>query len=214
MDKNIITIEDMKLIVKNITEIMETEKDYLCNLDSKLGDGDIGLSMSKGFQAVNQYLKEFSKNDMGELFIKSGFIIADKAPSTIGVLVGSSFMQGGKTVKGKSALTNKDLSNLFKSMNEGIERRGKAKQGDKTILDSMIPASETFADCIEKGESLNIAIEEACKRAKSGMINTINMQSNFGRASRYLENSIGFQDPGATVGYLLYKGFNKALREL
>src|SRR5699024_11318210 len=101
MDKNIITIEDMKLIVKNITEIMETEKDYLCNLDSKLGDGDIGLSMSKGFQAVNQYLKEFSKNDMGELFIKSGFIIADKAPSTIGVLVGSSFMQGGKTVKGK-----------------------------------------------------------------------------------------------------------------
>src|SRR5699024_6339003 len=92
--------------------------------------------------------------------------------------------------------------------------RGNAKQGDKTILDAMIPASKTFSECVEKGEFLNIAIEKACKSAENGMNDTIRLQSKFGRASRYLEDSIGLQDPGATVGYLLYKGFKNSLIKL
>jgi len=214
MTEQTITVNNLKLVIQEIANIMGENKTYLCNLDSKLGDGDIGLSMSKGFQYLSENLEELNQHDIGGSFIKSGLIIADKAPSTIGALVGSAFMEGGKSIKGKSEITSKELAIFFNSMNHGIKQRGNAKQGDKTILDAMIPASKTFSECVEKGEFLNIAIEKACKSAENGMNDTIRLQSKFGRASRYLEDSIGLQDPGATVGYLLYKGFKNSLIKL
>lgn len=203
-----IQIDDMKHIFAKICSIMEENKEMLCRLDAELGDGDIGLTMAKGFSAVHQQLVEYDGNDIGDMLIKGGFVMAEKAASTMGTLMASALMEGGKTIKGYFELDLDGVYHMLKGMVRGLKKRGKAEIGDKTILDALIPAVQAIEIERTKGSSLCEAISEAYQAADAGMKKTVNMQSRHGRAARYLEQSIGKQDPGATVGALLIKGFD------
>lgn len=199
---------DIKNILTVIKDIMEENKDYLCELDGALGDGDIGLTVSKGFRAIVTEVEQLDASDIGLILKKCGFTLAESVPSTIGTILASSLIQAGNALKGKEALDTNDFAILLGGMIEGIKKRGKASVGDKTILDSLHPAWQSLKVDGEKGDvALEESLARAYKVAQDGAEQTKQMQSVHGRAQRYNENSIGHQDPGATVGALIVKGF-------
>jgi len=209
----ILTVKDVKDIFKEIGTLMEQHKEYLCQLDGALGDGDIGITMNTGFSSVNASLENEDSTDLGELFVTAGTVMSDKAPSTMGTLLAFGFLRVGQTLNGVKHLDGKNIVVLFEGIANEIMLRGKAKVGDKTILDSLVPGLEAFQREIEKDEqNLLAAITIAYETSNKGMEETVHMQSNKGRAARYLENSVGKQDPGATVGKLIFEGFYETIR--
>jgi dihydroxyacetone kinase-like protein len=205
--KEIIRKEDIIQILEEISKIMDEKKDELCKLDGALGDGDIGLTMSKGFKAIVSNIPHIPDEDIGGLFTKSALVMGEAAASTMGTLVSTALLRGGKVLTGKNELSNEDLIVFVEAMINGISDRGKAKVGDKTILDSLVPAAEAMVLANNNKTSLKELMNKAYEAAESGVENTVSMQSKHGRAGRYLERSIGLQDPGATVGALIFKGF-------
>lgn len=201
-----LTVQDIIGVFGEVSLLMDENKDYLCELDGAIGDGDIGLTMSRGFQSIKEYADSEEFGDIGSLLLQSGMTLADSAPSTMGTLFASGFIKAGKVAKGKTELYLEDLRDVLKEIEVGIMDRGKAKVGDKTILDALSPATISLEQSITNNEKMNEAIEKAYHAAVKGMNDTANMQSQHGRAGRYLEKSIGKIDPGATVGALFYKG--------
>ncbi|KIL36059.1 dihydroxyacetone kinase [Cohnella kolymensis] len=200
-------MNDLKNILKEISTIMDENKDYLCKLDGALGDGDIGLTMSKGFKAVIQNLPQTPDDNIGVMLMNSAVVMGETVASTMGTLMATALIRGGKVTQGKTELSVEDLLNMITAMVQALMDRGKAKAGDKTVLDSFIPAMDAVEEALNQGKTMKEALNDAFAAAENGAKRTIDMQSRHGRAGRYLERSIGLQDPGATVGALFFKGF-------
>lgn len=212
--KNKLTIQDIVGMFGEISSIMEENRDYLCELDGAIGDGDIGLTMSRGFKTIKEYMAENKFDEIGSLLLQSGIKFAESAPSTMGTLMASGLMKAGMAAKGKTELDLKDFYEVLKGMESGIMDRGRANAGDKTVLDSLIPATSSLEQSITENDRLPVAIEKAYHAAVKGMNDTKDMQAKHGRAGRYLEKSIGKIDPGATVGALFYQGMHQYMESV
>jgi dihydroxyacetone kinase-like protein len=197
--------DDIIKILQNLKQLFNDNRDYLVELDARMGDGDLGLTMSKAFTAVYDELRETAETDVGKILMKAGMLMAKAAPSTMGTLMGTGFMRGGKAVSGKAELTTGDLSEFFQAFVTGIMERGKAKPGDKTIIDSLKPAADTLMKL--KGEDVVSALQEALRSSQKGLESTKDMVAQHGRMAYYKEQSKGQEDPGATAGVILIKGF-------
>lgn len=201
-------IEDVKKTFESIKEVILKNKDYLIELDSAMGDGDLGLTMSTGFTAIVDELPKISETDIGAAVMKLGMVMANAVPSTMGTLVATAIMRAGKVVKGSEEITLKEMIDMGDAAIEGIMQRGKSKRGEKTILDALFPGVEGLKSVYENNGDLKAAAKAAYDGAAKGAAETKNMKSIHGRAGWYAEKSIGHQDPGATVGMLLFEGIN------
>lgn len=122
---------------------------------------------------------------------------ANKAgSSSFGTLLATAFMRGGKAVAGKSALTDADLVAMFAAADAGVQERGKAQPGDKTVIDAMHPAAVAFAAAVDAGQSLRAAGEAALTAAETGRDSVTPLRSKIGRASWVGERTEGKVDPG------------------
>jgi phosphoenolpyruvate---glycerone phosphotransferase subunit DhaL len=211
MNKEFLDTQDFIGILTEIQKIMAENRDFLCQLDGELGDGDLGLTMSKGFEAIVRNLPE-GEEDVGKLLVTSGLTMADSASSTMGTLLASALIQAGKASNGKSHIYVKDLLDIVQSMEQAIMKRGKSRIGEKTILDAIGPAREAIEQAHQDGDSLDIAILKAYVAAEAGTENTKKLMARQGRAARYLDRSIGQQDPGATAACFLFQGFLKYIQ--
>lgn len=207
-----IEISDVKRLLSKLSSVMHSNRDYLIDLDSKMGDGDLGLTMDAAFLAASDFAENYNEKDAGMLFMKVGMEMAKAAPSTMGTLVGTGFMRGGKAVKGKSELVLSDLVLFWEAFVKGIMERGKAKPGDKTILDSLYPAMIVLKEESEKGEQLYAAFVKASSVAKEGVEKAKTMIAQFGRAAYYQEKSAEFIDPGTVVGQILVETFAESFK--
>ena len=124
---------------------------------------------------------------------------------TSGPLLGTFFLRAGAACADKSELAPADVVALFQAGVEGIQQRGKAVLGDKTMLDALLPALEAMRHALENGSGLAEILERGAAAAEAGMRATITMQARKGRASYLGARSIGHQDAGATAAYLLLK---------
>jgi dihydroxyacetone kinase-like protein len=118
---------DLREIFSKIKDIMNENKDFLFKLDSAMGDGDLGLTMSKGFAKVDEALKEFNEEKIGKIFIKAGMVLAEVSPSTMGTLIADGLIKGGMPLKDKTEIGLLDLSSFFSEFIERIIIIGKAK---------------------------------------------------------------------------------------
>jgi phosphoenolpyruvate---glycerone phosphotransferase subunit DhaL len=202
-----LTERDIKGIFARVSTIMLDNRERLIELDAALGDGDLGITMSSGFAKVAETLQSSNEADVGKMFVQAGLAMAKAVPSTMGTLLASGFMRGGKAVAGKVELALADFLLFMEGFDEGIMARGKAKPGDKTILDSLDPAVLSLRESLRSGSSLSGGLCSAFKAATKGVEDTRGMLSKHGRAAYYQEKSLGHQDPGATVGMLFLKGF-------
>jgi len=197
--------DDILKILQNLKALFNDWKDFLVELDGKMGDGDLGLTMSKAFTAACDELLDTAETDIGKIFMKAGMQMAKAAPSTMGTLMGTGFMRGGKAVAGKGELTTADLADFFQAFVAGIMERGKARPGEKTVIDSLKPAADTLAQL--SAEDHAQALAAALSAAEKGLESTKNMIAQHGRIAYYKEQSKGQADPGATAGVILIKGF-------
>src|SRR5262249_18001457 len=122
-----------------------------------------------------------------------------------GRLYGTAFLRAGTALAGKFELQDGDVLAALEAALEGIVARGKAKPGEKTMVDTLTPAIETFKVALEAGEPLKAALAKATQGGEEGMKATIPMLATKGRASYLGERSIGHQDPGATSAWLFLR---------
>ena len=183
--------------IAKIADSIIANKEFLTELDREIGDADHGINMARGFTEVLAVLPKDSDN-IGELLKKTGMTLLSKVGGASGPLYGTAYMQAGKVCAGKTSLTPEDGKAIFEAVIAGIQKRGKAVKGEKTMLDSIIPASEAYAAAIDSGASVGEALDAMCKAAEEGMEFTKTIIATKGRASYLGERSIGHQDPGAT----------------
>jgi len=194
--------QDLKKIFILLAETFSREKDFLNDLDSKIGDGDHGLSMSRGFNAVQKTIEENPNFTISDMLIKSGLQFNEVTGSTIGILIFSAMRAAGLIIKEKETINLKDLKKMLQVSIEAIKKRGKALKGQKTILDSLIPALEYLEEQKNKTDE-SLMIKGTVKKAFEGAQSTKNLVSEIGRARWFKERSIGVMDPGAYSGYLI-----------
>jgi dihydroxyacetone kinase-like protein len=197
--------DDIKMILAALAKEMNENRDFLIELDSVIGDGDLGLTMSKGFAAMVESIQDVNETDVGQLLIKAGLVMAQAVPSTMGTLIATGFIKGGQAVKNQTKMELKDWAVFMKAFVEGIMARGKAKLGEKTIIDSLFPAAEALQKAADAGQRLSQAMAAAHEAASAGLEQTRNLISQHGKAAAFREKTLGKQDPGATVGVLMFK---------
>ena len=188
------------------------EKEFLTELDREIGDADHGINMARGFTEVLGVLPADSDN-IGELLKKTGMTLLSKVGGASGPLYGTAYMQAGKVCAGKTSLTPEDGKAIFEAVIAGIQKRGKAVKGEKTMLDALIPASEIFDEKIAGGSDIVTALNAACEEAEKGIEYTKTIRATKGRASYLGDRSIGHQDPGATSATLTLETIRDFLKE-
>ena len=207
MDKQYI----IKLLEK-IKNIMALNKDYLIQLDSVVGDGDLGLTMSDGFLAAYNAVKDSDEEDLGKLLYNAGKAMSIAVPSTMGTLMASGLMNAGKVFKGTTQMSLEDIAKLFEAYLDGVALRGKAKVGEKTFLDGLAPAVHSLKTSVRNEDSLEQAASNAEYAAEEGFRNTTTMIAVHGRAATRGEASMSLQDPGAAVAMLIMRAFNESIK--
>ncbi len=197
--------------VGRCSALMEENRQYLIDLDSALGDGDLGLTMTAGFAEAKRFIDQSAETDLGKLIAQMGMAISRKVPSTMGTLVASGFMSAGKAVKGKTELTDTDLADFFTGFVQGVMNRGKAAPGDRTLVDSIYPAAQALKEALAAGKDLSAALLTAQQAAAAGVEATRSMQPKFGRAVYYGDQVLGKEDQGAVVGCLIVTALAESL---
>ena len=204
----IFTRDDLTRAVVITSTLMDENKFRLIELDSQIGDADLGLTMSKGFAAAKTCALELEDDDISTSFKKIGLAIAKAAPSTMGSLMATAFIGVGKEIGQKEYLDFSDVGLMYMSMARSIQERGKAKEGDKTLLDVLFP----FARAVQSSRSQDICelMEIAHKVSKESIERTKNLMSQHGKAAVFREKTIGLEDPGGAAAVLLIEGFYRA----
>jgi dihydroxyacetone kinase-like protein len=191
--------------------IMTKQKDYLIKIDGIVGDSDLGLTMSDGFTAAYEAVKDSSETDLGKLLYTAGKTMSSKVPSTMGTLMASGLMQAAKDLRGKTEFDDADWAMLFASYEAGVQHRGKAKLGEKTFLDGFDPGASALRTAIEAGESLRSAAGKAAAAADDGFKSTVGMVAVHGKAAVHGEDTRKLADPGAKVAALIFQAFAQAV---
>jgi dihydroxyacetone kinase-like protein len=191
--------------IRAFADAIAENKEFLTQLDSAIGDADHGINMDRGFQAVLVKLPAMQTQDIGAIAKNVGMVLISTVGGASGPLYGTFFMQIGAATAGKLELSLTDWIAALASAVEGVARRGKANPGDKTMLDSLLPALDALKTTASAGASLSEALRASEKAAQAGMLATIPMIAKKGRASYLGERSVGTQDPGSTSSYLLLK---------
>ena len=199
--------------IKDFAAVIAENKEYLTSLDSAIGDADHGINMDRGFQAVLAKLPAFENQDIGSIAKNIGMVLISTVGGASGPLYGTLFMQISKETAGKLELTLSDWVAALDSAVNGVMMRGKASFGDKTMLDTLIPALNTLKDCSASNAGLEEALRAAENAAEQGMLATTPLVARKGRASYLGERSAGTQDPGATSSYFLLKTAARAFSQ-
>lgn len=196
--------KQMAAIIEGMAKKIEAEKDYLTQLDNEIGDGDHGINLARGFKAVEKKLPSLAGGDIGALLKGVGMQLVSTVGGASGPLYGTAFMKAGMACKGLTELDGPAFVKAMEAAVDGIKMRGKATEGEKTMLDALCPALKVMQDEVAAGKSLKEALQDAAAAAKKGVEYTKTIIATKGRASYLGERSLGHQDPGATSSlYLL-----------
>ncbi|MGM0499335.1 MAG: dihydroxyacetone kinase subunit DhaL [Bacillota bacterium] len=196
--------EKSKKIIKEIADVIIENKKYLTQLDSAIGDGDHGINMTKGFKKVKEKVEAKDYENNKELIKTVAMTLISTVGGASGPLYGTAFLNISKIIPDADF----DLDSIIEigeTAVAGIQKRGKAEAGEKTMLDTIIPAVDSLKESKENGDSVEEALKQCKNKAEEGMKATIDMQATKGRASYLGKRSIGHQDPGATSSYLIIK---------
>lgn len=190
-----ISTEKLLEMIRDMSGIIQQNKDFLTELDMPIGDSDHGINLARGFLAVEAKLPTLEGKDAGTILKTVGMTLVSTVGGASGPLYGTAFMKAGAKMAGKMELGIEDLAVMLHEAVEGIKMRGKSTVGEQTMLDAMVPALEALK---ETG-----SLKAALVAAEAGVEKTKGMIATKGRASYLGERSLGHQDPGATSFTLL-----------
>lgn len=194
---------DLAPLFARLRDVFAAQRDFLIDLDGKVGDSDLGLTMNKAFAAASESVAGNAGDPVGRTIQLAGMAIAKAAPSTMGTLMATGFMRGGKALESAVDIGTPQMAAFWGAFMNGVVERGKAKRGDKTLLDVLAPISDSLLASAAEAEPLPRALKRAAQAAADGLEATKAMVAQHGKAACFQEKSRGLQDAGATVGFLL-----------
>lgn len=191
-----------KIIVENLINVIQANKEYLSKIDGEIGDGDHGINMNKGFTICGDRIAE-KDIDLTEALKTLAMVLMMEIGGSMGPLYGTMFMEMFKVTKGKENIDKHVFYEMIDAALKGIQKIGNAKVGDKTLIDTLVPALATYKEELDAGSDFALALEKMCEAAEKGKDSTIDLVAKIGRASRLGERSRGVLDAGATSCFLI-----------
>ncbi len=192
-----ITADDVRGWIGDFASAVTEHRAELVRLDTAIGDGDHGTNMDRGMRAATEKLAEVEGDDIGALLKTVGMALISKVGGAAGPLYGTLFMRMSAATTGKTELDVAGWTEAVEAGLAGVQQRGKAEPGDKTMVDALVPAVEA----LRGGGDLRASADAA----REGMLATIPMEARKGRASYLGPRSVDHQDPGATSTELLLR---------
>ena len=197
---NVVSGAQVSLAVVRVAGHLEALRDILNQLDAAVGDGDLGITAFKGASALRDYVADNPPDDdLGKFLAGLGMAFNRAASSTMGALTATALMRAGKEARGMAQLDGGALARMLCAADIGVQERGKAKPGDKTIVDALHPAALAFDAAIGDGRSIDEAADEMLKAARRGRDAVIPLRSKIGRASWVGERTENQPDPGTVL---------------
>jgi dihydroxyacetone kinase-like protein len=206
-----IGIDDMGRMVRSAADKIRANRDELSKLDSAIGDGDHGMTITRALGIAEKVIEESEKQELKGLLKDVGWGVMGVDGGATGPLLGSFIMGLGNGIGEQDAIDCPTLAAMFEAGLAGVRRQSKAQIGDKTIMDALLPAVEAVRQAADGAKSIKEALREAAEAAEKGAISTKEFQARFGRAKNLGDRTIGHQDPGATSMALIFQGFFEAL---
>jgi phosphoenolpyruvate---glycerone phosphotransferase subunit DhaL len=200
-----VSASDVRSWIDRYAATIAENKEYLTQLDQAIGDADHGINMDRGMRAALVKLEGVEDSDPGTILKTVGMALISSVGGAGGPLYGTLFLQLGTAAAGKDTLEPGDWAAALEAAVQGVQARGKAEPGDKTMIDALVPAREAFKSALGEGASFDEALRRSADAAEEGMKETIPLVARKGRASYLGERSAGHQDPGATSSYLLLR---------
>jgi phosphoenolpyruvate---glycerone phosphotransferase subunit DhaL len=204
-DQRAVNTQDVLRWLNALQKVFADNRQQLTDLDAAVGDGDFGISLDRGFTAVQAELSANPPGDLRAVFQKVANVLIKTMGGSSGPLFGTFFLRAAATCADKSELAPADVVAAFQAGVDGMQQRGKAALGDKTMLDALLPAVDAMRSASEAGSGLAEILERGAAAAEAGMRGTITMQARKGRGSYLGERSVGHQDPGATAAHMLFR---------
>lgn len=180
------------------------QRAFLISLDGQVGDSDLGITMSKSFAAASDAVSAAEPGlSVSKVLRTAGAVMAKTAPSTMGTLTATGFLRASKALENAEALRTAEAAIFWRSFYDGVADRGKAKLGDKTLLDILDPIARSLEASAAAGDTLGGALSTATDVAAEALENTKTMVAQHGKAAVFREKTVGLPDAGATAGFLV-----------
>jgi phosphoenolpyruvate---glycerone phosphotransferase subunit DhaL len=197
--------------------VVEANRDHLTQLDAAIGDADHGINLARGFTAVLGALNTAGPGTAapatpGAILTLTGNTLISKVGGASGPLYGTAFRRAGKALGGAADVDLPALSAALDAALAGVQQLGAAREGDKTMVDALAPATRAFSKAIAEGASPDDALSVLVEAATAGAVATISMQALKGRASYLGPRSVGHEDPGAVSTSLILGALRDAAR--
>lgn len=202
-------LERTELVVRTIAQTALDNEKYFGDLDAVVGDGDFGYSLARGFEKVLEGWDGIDRSNAGQFLKKTGMIVSSRIGGTSGPIWGTAFLRAGTTA-GDKQLTGQDAVAMLRAAIEGIKARGQSDVGDKTLIDALVPLTDTLEQQLSSGADGATALAAAATAAKEAAEATKDLIAKRGRASYTGERSIGSVDAGATAVGVIAEQVSKA----
>ena len=205
-----IRYHELPAFFQGAAEIFAEKKEELCEMDAKMGDGDLGLTMEKGFGALPRLIRENGEDgNIGKTLMKAGMKMSGLVPSTMGTLMASGIMEGGKAIGKKGEMGPGELADFLAGFARGIAHRGKCQLGDRTILDAVDAGARKARQALTEGADMGAMLRRAVEGAKEGVKATEDMLPKYGKAAVFSAKAKGVPDQGAVAGQYFLEGLGR-----
>ncbi|MBV9452195.1 MAG: dihydroxyacetone kinase subunit L [Streptosporangiaceae bacterium] len=189
--------------IRSAAEVIEANRDRLTQLDAAIGDADHGVNLSRGFSAVLGALETAAPGTPGAILTLTGSTLISKVGGASGPLYGTAFRRAGRALGDAADVGLPALAAALEAALAGVQQLGAAREGDKTMVDALAPATKAFSTAVAEGAPPRAALDALAEAAAAGATGTIPMQALKGRASYLGPRSVGHEDPGAASTALI-----------
>jgi phosphoenolpyruvate---glycerone phosphotransferase subunit DhaL len=206
-----VTAEQIDAWIRRFADVIAEHREELVRLDTAIGDGDHGTNMDRGMRKVLEKLDGADAGDIGATLKLVGMTLVSSVGGAAGPLYGTLFLQLGTASSGHDELDLTGWTGALDAAVKGVQARGKAEPGDKTMIDALLPAVDALRAAAGQDADIVTALQQSAAAAEEGMKATTPMEARKGRASYLGPRSIGHQDPGATSSHLLIRSAAETL---
>lgn len=203
------------IIIEKIIKVIQSNKNYLSEIDGAIGDGDHGINMNKGVTKCEKKI-EGKQVNLSDGFKTLGMTLLTEIGGAMGPLFGNFFLEMSKVADGHENINKAVFSEILNSGLKGVQDidMENAKVGDKTLIDTLVPAIEAYDKALQKEKDFTYALEDLKIAAEEGKDSTKDLVAKIGRASRLGERSRGVLDPGAVSCNLILQAISDTIISL
>src|SRR5689334_8493549 len=212
MDTIMMDVRMFRAWVAEVAQLVCENAEHLTHLDAAIGDADHGVNLRRGFEAAVAMLDETDPATPALVLATVGRALISKTGGASGPLYGTGFRQAARALGEDADVSPAQLGLALQAALEGIRQLGAANQGDKTMVDALIPSVDAYRVVVDGGGDLAAATRAAADAAARGLQETVGIQARKGRASYLGPRSIGHKDPGAASVALVFQALAHATR--